>query len=97
MNFKLSKQASQDVEEIYLYGFINFGESQADEYSFKMHNCIDLICSNPEIGRLDTRANPAIRRFDFQSHVIFYDIEDEVIFVIRILHRSVDYVTQLSA
>lgn len=97
MNFKLSKQASQDVEDIYLYGFINFGEHQADEYSFKMRSCIDLICSNPEIGRLDSRTNPAIRRFDFESHVMFYDIEDNVIFVVRILHRSVDYVAHLSA
>lgn len=97
MNFKLSKQASQDIEDIYLYGFINFGEAQADQYSLKMCNCIDLLCSNPEIGRLDARVNPAIRRFDFESHVMFYDFEDGVIFIVRILHGSVDFVQHLAS
>jgi toxin ParE1/3/4 len=75
MHFKISTQASHDVEDIYLYGFINFGEEQADLYSLRMHKCIDILCVNPEIGRLDIRVNPAVRRFDFESHVIFYDIE----------------------
>lgn len=97
MDFKLSKQASQDVEDIYLYGFINFGEQQADQYSLKMLSCINLLCSNPEIGRLDTRTNPAIRRFDFESHVVFYDIEEDTIFIVRVLHKSVDFVQHLSS
>lgn len=92
-----STRASRDVEDIYLYGFINFGEDQADLYFSKMNKCIDILCSNPEIGRLDARANPAVRRFDFESHVIFYDIEVDSIFIVRILHRSMDFVQHLSS
>ncbi len=97
MHFKLSAQASRDVEDIYLYGFINFGGKQADLYSVKMHRCIDILCDNPEIGRLDIRVNPAVRRFDFESHVIFYDIEDGSILIVRIMHRSMDFVQHLSS
>jgi toxin ParE1/3/4 len=96
MDFKLSKQASQDIEDIYIYGFINFGESQADQYSTKLLKCFDLLCSNPEIGRLDSRVNPAVRRFNSESHVVFYDIEDGALFIVRILHRSVDFIQHLS-
>ena len=97
MHFKFSTQASRDVENIYLYGFINFGEEQADLYSLKMQQCIEILCANPEIGRLDIRVNPAVRRFDFESHVIFYDIEADSILIARVLHRSMDFVQHLSS
>jgi toxin ParE1/3/4 len=97
MRFKLSTQASHDVEDIYLYGYINFGEEQADLYSSRMHKCIEILCANPEIGRLDIRVNPAVRRFDFESHVIFYDIEADSILIVRVLHRSMDFVQHLSS
>ena len=94
---KFSKQASQDIEEIYLYGFINFGEEQADLYAFKMQEFLEMMRSNPEIGRLDTRVNPVIRRFDFENHVIFYDINDTTIVIVRVLHNSMDFVKHLSS
>ena len=51
-NIKFSKQASLDIEEIYLYGFISFGEEQADIYAFKMQKFLEMMRSNPEIGVL---------------------------------------------
>lgn len=97
MKLKISKAASQDIENIYLYGFLTFGENQADVYMFALNDRFDLLCSNPEIGRLDTRVNPAVRRLDFESHVIFYDAEVDHILVVRVLHKSMDFVKHLSA
>ena len=97
MKLKISKAASQDIENIYLYGFLTFGETQADVYIAALNDRFELLCSNPEIGRLDTRVNPAVRRFDFESHVIFYDAEDNHILVVRVLHKSMDFVKHLSA
>ena len=96
-NLQFSQQASHDIDEIYLYGLINFGEEQVDLYVSKMKNFLEMMRSNPEIGRLDTRVNPAIRRFDFESHVIFYDISDNDIIIVRILHGSMDFVNHLSS
>ena len=97
-NLQFLQQASRDIDEIYLYGLINFGEDQADLYSEKMKNLIlETLCRNPEIGRLDTRVNPAIRRFDFESHVIFYDVTEAEIVIVRILHGSMDFVKHLSS
>ena len=97
-NLKFSQQASRDIDEIYLYGLINFGEDQADIYFEKVKNLVlETLCCNPEIGRLDTRVNPAIRRFDFESHVIFYDVTETEIVIVRILHASMDFVKHLSS
>jgi toxin ParE1/3/4 len=97
MKLKISKAASQDIENIYLYGFLTFGEGQADVYMCALSKRFELLCSNPEIGRLDARVNPAVRRFDFESHIIFYDAEDDHILVVRVLHKSMDFVKHLSA
>ena len=94
-NLQFLQQASRDIDEIYLYGFINFGEEQVELYVAKMKNVLEMMRSNPEIGRLDTRVNPAIRRFDFESHVIFYDISDNDIIIVRVLHGSMDFVNNL--
>lgn len=95
MKYQLSRAVAQDLEDIYLYGFIHFGEVQADNYAETLENQIGIICSNPEIGRMDTRVNPAVRRFESESHVIFYDIDDNHIVIVRILHGATDYVQYL--
>ena len=92
---KFAKQASFDIDDMYLYGLINFGETQADLYSDKIKKGLKTIQANPEIGRLVTTVNPAIRRFDFERHVIFYDIKDDEILIVRIIHRSKDFVRHL--
>lgn len=96
MRLHLSRRAAQDIEDIYLYGFINFGEAQADLYAQKISQTFDILCAHPDIGRLDTRVNPAVRCFSCESHVIFYDVQDDLILIVRILHRAMDFMRHLS-
>jgi toxin ParE1/3/4 len=95
VNYKLSSAAARDIEEIYLYGYVQFGEAQADLYAVTLENRIAMICANPKLGRTDARVTPAIRRFECQRHVIFYDLLDEHILIVRILHGATDYVVHL--
>jgi len=95
MKLRISKLASNDLEEMYLYGHINYGEDKANEYANLIKDRLYMICDNPEIGRLDTKVNPAIRRFEIEQHIAFYDIEDNHIFIVRILHKSTDYIHHL--
>ncbi len=92
MQLEISLAAGRDIEEIYLYGFLSFGERQADIYAHKLEDCFHIIMENPNIGRLDIRVNPAIRRMEFESHVIFYDVFDAKISIVRILHKSMDFI-----
>lgn len=95
MKNKLSNAAARDIEDIYLYGFIEFGESQADQYTAMLESRIAILCANPQIGRIDSRVNPAIQRFECERHVIFYDLLAEHILIVRILHGATDYVQHL--
>ncbi len=95
MKHVLSKLAARDLEDIYLYGDIHFGRRQADTYAAKLTSCIETICAHPEIGRIDKRSNPAVRRIECGSHVIFYDVYSDHIVIVRVLHNAADYVQWL--
>lgn len=96
MRYQLSKAASQDLEDIYLYGFLQFGEAQADRYVAMIEERIELLCKNPLLGRLETAITPAIRRFECESHVIFYDVTATHLLIVRILHGATDYLRHLN-
>lgn len=95
MKIQYANAASKDLEDIFLHGLLNFGAKQADEYAVAIKERLDVIAGNPEIGRLDTRVNPAVRRFEIRSHVVFYDIAEDTILIVRILHKASDFVIQL--
>jgi len=96
MDYILSGAAARDLEEIYMYGFIRFGEARADLYTASLEDSIAILCANPELGRLDARVNPAIRRFECELHVIFYDLLEDHMLIVRILHGAADFVAHLS-
>lgn len=91
MRLIVKVEAILDLDEVYEYGLINFGLKISNEYLNKIQSVFYLLIENPFIGRLDTRVQPPIRRFETQNHVIFYDINEEFLIIIRILHKSVDF------
>lgn len=95
MKLCLARQAARDIDEIYLFGLIHFGEIQADNYASNLENCFNIIAANPFIGRVDARVKPPIRRLEFQSHVIFYDVSETNVIIVRILHKSMDFLKHL--
>ena len=46
-NYKLSLEAKEDLRRIYLYGFENWGEVQADKYYFSFFECFEIIAEKP--------------------------------------------------
>jgi toxin ParE1/3/4 len=55
-----------------------------------LKNCLELLARNPEIGNSAEDIQPGYRRFPHQSHIIFYTQADSDIFIVRILHKSMD-------
>lgn len=95
MRYQLFRAAAQDLEDIYLYGYLQFGEAQAERYAAMLESRIELLCANPLLGRAETAASPAVRRFESESHVIFYDLTATKLLIVRILHSATDYLRHL--
>jgi toxin ParE1/3/4 len=88
-NFSLifSFRARQDVEDILSYTLENFGEKQLQEYKSILGKTFSLLQETPAIGK---RLNQQRMVLPVGQHSIFYRIDKDTIYIIRILHRRMD-------
>ena len=92
MNYKISKQAEIDLENIWLYTFEEWSIEQADYYFDLIMNEIEYISENPKSGKDYNEIRKGYFRSRVKSHFIFYRInfKEENIEIIRILHQQMD-------
>ncbi|WP_424973320.1 type II toxin-antitoxin system RelE/ParE family toxin [Dinoroseobacter sp. S76] len=88
--YRLSKDAEQDVIDIYLYTVENFGARQADRYVDELEERFKVIASSPKLGRRYDEVKAGVRRLAYESHSIYYTVGSHGIFVLRILHQRMD-------
>ena len=91
-DYELSEEAKTDFDGIAQYSEYVFGRARAEEYGREIIRAIELTVlfprSRPEYTTRDGRT---YRRCDSGRHTAFYRIEEENIFVVRILHQSMDF------
>lgn len=89
-NVRLAKLADRDLREIYKYSARQFGEAQAERYYDGLWRCFLFLAEHPTIGRLRTELSPPARSHHHQRHVVFYDVAEDHILIIRVLHERMD-------
>ena len=88
--YSLSSKAAADLDGIYEYTILNFGLSQARTYLFGLHEGFEALAQHPMQGRKSDELAPGLRRFEYQSHIVFYVLKDKGIRIVRVLHQSMD-------
>jgi toxin ParE1/3/4 len=87
---RLSKLANRDLREIYKYSARQFGVAQAETYYAGLWRCFRFLAEHPAVGRLRTELTPPARSHHYKRHVMFYDIAEDHILVVRVLHERMD-------
>lgn len=92
MNYKISKQAEIDLENIWLYTFEEWSVEQADYYFDLLMDEIEYISENPKSGTDYSNLRKGYFRSRIKSHFIFYriNLKEEKVEIIRILHQQMD-------
>ena len=90
-SFKLSVKAEEDLTEIYTFGILQFGFSQAQKYVSSLEQTILKLAQAPFLGKDSSVLFPGLREFSHKSHMIFYLVQEESILIVRILHQSRNY------
>ncbi len=85
-DYRLSGKADDDLGGIYLYSYRHFGETKADEYLLALAERFFMLAEQPHLGKQIDYIRDGYRRFDHESHAIFYQITDFVVQIMRILH-----------
>jgi toxin ParE1/3/4 len=89
-NFKLSRLALEDLDEIWEYTAEHLSKQQANKYYKAIFEVINEICNNSEKGKPIDEIKKGHRRVNVKSHMIIYKVKSEIIFIDRILHQHMD-------
>ena len=73
MDYRLSRQASAQIDEIIRYTDKHFGSLQTAEYNDGLYYSFELLTDIPRLGRTWREAK---RRYIYRSHVVYYRIMD---------------------
>lgn len=97
MKYKISTEASKDLENIWLYTLDTWSFEQADKYYNLIMDEIEYIAQNPEIGKDYSPIREGYFRTRVKLHFIFYKINtpENLIEIIRILHQQMDIDSRL--
>ena len=89
--YRISKQAIDDINGIWVYTFHKWSKEQADRYYDLIIGEIKFIADNYLIGKSAEQTRKNYRVTKIKSHLIFYrKVENEIVEIVRILPQRMD-------
>lgn len=89
---ELSKPAREDFRDILNYTVQLWGKEQAEIYADILNDALHTIASSPKGGSVKTKK---LRVFIIKKHKIFYRINKNKIYIVRILHSRMNEVKHI--
>ena len=89
-SFKLQISAAADrhLDAIYEYGFLQWGEVQADRYYDGLIAHFAQLCDNPFLYSSVDHIRPGYRRSVYESHSVYYRVTADMVEVMAIIGRE---------
>lgn len=97
MTYRISIEATSDLEYIWLYTFENWSLEQADRYIRFLLDEFNYLSNHPLSGKDRSDLYKGYRSSKVKSHFIFYwiDQRNNEIEIVRILHERMDIQNRL--
>jgi toxin ParE1/3/4 len=87
-SYELSLEAEQDLLDIALYGLVNFGLQQSEDYRDGVKKRFQALAERPLQYQAVDEIREGYRRSVYRSHSIYYRVEGTRIVIMRILGRQ---------
>ncbi len=94
-SYRIRLLAENDLEQIWLYSFHEWGSEQADSYIRLMIGRFSWLAENPQLGKRRDDIKPGYYSFPEWRHVIFYTTTENGIDIIGVLHQRMDIISHL--
>lgn len=93
---QLSARAQKDFKAIQQYTLKQHGEKQVLKYSTVMKTGLEKLAKDPELyGHFRPDIPERYRAYQIGKHSVIYRVDERTIFVVAILHGSMDFMSQL--
>ena len=90
--YVVSAKARADFKAIAKYTIEKLGEIQSLSYAQGIKTVLADLGDNPELGRRYVAVkDKMLLRYRYKAHVIFYFVENEKIFIVRVLGGRMDF------
>ena len=89
--FLFSKEAENDLIEIYRYGYINYGENRAELYIEALKEKCQFLADMPNLCSDRDEFSPPVKVHHHKKHLIIYVIEGDSILIVRVLHDRMNF------
>ena len=86
----VTPKAKSDLVGIWVYTCEEWGLDQADEYLDRLEAGMKQLITYPSLGTSYAHVRPGYRRLQVAHHVVLYQILEEEILVVRVLHEVMD-------
>ena len=93
--FLVSRTARADLKNIAAYTQKTWDAEQRRSYIKELDLAFLFLAENPMSGTPCGYIISGLRKHRHKSHTIFYENKDNSIFIVRILHKSMDVKLQL--
>lgn len=89
--YRISKQAIDDLNDIWIYTLHNWSKEQADRYYNLIIEEIVFIATNFTTGKSAAHTRKNYRVTKVKSHLIFYrKTDNDIVEIVRILHQRMN-------
>jgi len=89
--YRISQQAIEDLDKIWIYTLNKWSKEQADRYYNLIIAEIEFIADNYLIGKSAEQTRKNYRITKIKSHLIFYrKVDNEIVEIVRVLHQRMD-------
>ena len=88
LGYILSESADEDLDEIYDHTESEFGVAQAVSYLLGLERDFQRLVNDPYLGRDRSDIRADLRSIVSGSHIIFYRILSDHIWIVRVLHGN---------
>ena len=92
---EFTEAAERDLEAILHYTALQWGEQQVEVYLAVIEKALQLIQDNPDLGLAKYGVSGQLKGYKAGKHIIFYRLEAQTIYIVRILHGSMNYASYL--
>lgn len=90
--YVISVKAKSDIKSIAQYTLEKFGDKQSLKYAHGLKEILGELAKNPNLGRRYVAVkNQMLLRYRYKSHVIFYYIESNGVFIVRVLGGKMNF------
>lgn len=93
--YKLSRLAGRDIEDIWDYTVSEWSINQAEKYTDGLFWCFDSIADGEIQGKAVDHVRPGYKKASYGKHIIFFKNAGDIVEIIRVLHSSMDIESRL--